>query len=140
MKTLNTFQTILEIKGRFYKEVKTSLHPPSAVLQCPPLSALRPSSSDLCPLRALLMRKFSPKVFCPKVFCPKIYRIGLTPLYWPQVGCRTSDVGQGQCQEKFFLVGRMGRQRMADKKKSKKFSFCPPLERGDSNGTTRPSS
>ena len=27
------------------------------------------------------------------VFCPKVYCIGLTPLYWPQVGRRTSDRG-----------------------------------------------
>ena len=41
-------------------------------------------------------------MFCPKAFCPKCkHHIGLTPLHWPQV-----DVGKGQCQEKFFMVGR----------------------------------
>ena len=44
--------------------------------------------------------KFALKCFALKRFALKCkHRIGLTP-------GRTSDMGQGQCQEKFFMVGR----------------------------------
>ena len=37
-----------------------------------------------------------------------------------------SDVGQGQCQEKFFMVGRMGGRLTADKKRRKNFNLGSP--------------
>ena len=73
--------------------------------------------------------KFALKCFALKRFALKCFalkgkhRIGLTPLYWHQVGRRT---GQGQCQEKFLMVGRQ----MADKKRRKNFILGLPLFRG----------
>ena len=37
-----------------------------------------------------------------------------------------SDVGQRQCQEKFFVVGRMVGRRMAEKKRRKNFVLGLP--------------
>ena len=56
-------------------------------------------------------------------------RIRLTPLYpgrRSDVGGRTSDVVQGQCQEKFFMFGRMVGQRTAEKKRRKNFVLGSP--------------
>ena len=98
---------------------------PSAVRQCPspsnsiptdgpsehkkllltlPLSDVRPgANTQLIILGHACACKFALKCFALKRFALKCkHRIGLTPLY-----CRRTS----QCQEKFFMVGRMGGQR-----------------------------
>ena len=93
---------------------------PFVVRPCPSSSALRPSTSpDIAHVR--------PPTWGRSYKCNPIQSytdvytlgqnsfIGLAPLY--SIGPR-SDVGEGQCQEKFFMVGRT-----AEKKRRKNFLF-----------------
>ena len=45
------------------------------------------------------------------------------------MGGWTSDVGQGQCQEKFFMVGRMVGRQTAEKKRRNNFVLGSPVFR-----------
>ena len=71
---------------------------------------------EICPKVFLALKCFALKCFALK--CK--HRIGLAP-------GGTLDVGQGQCQEKFFYGRTDGGRRTADKKRRKNFGLGLPV-------------